>query len=218
MPSLRNHQFVRMASTIGGTNKIGVDLYNGFVFNGTNTLIYNMQMSFSLTGVQLYSGGGGIMSLAMPNYTEFVNLYDQYRIDWVEVEFVFSNNSSGVGTPTTCLPLIYLAKDYDNSGTAGIADLQQYHNCQMWQLGEQRGSGKRVIRLKPSVADALYNNSAVTTGYGRAKPMFIDTDSPLVPHYGIKLAMDPITPPGSTSLVGYLSINVIYHMTMNNTK
>ena len=56
----------------------------------------------------------------MPNVSEFTGLYDQYRIDYVECKFSFSNNNSSNSSPGSTLPIMYLVKDYDDSGAAGL--------------------------------------------------------------------------------------------------
>lgn len=213
----RTHHFIRACAT-SSANRYGLntDSAIGFVYNGANTGVFNMQFAFTLAGVQVYFGGTLSHTITLPNYPEFTALYDQYRIDWVECEFYFSNNQSSVNSPATTLPLIYVAKDYDDANQAFIADLQQYENTQTWQLGNDRGDGKRTVNVKPNVDVAVYN-TALTSGYARGKPMFIDVGSPNVPHYGIKIAYDPINYPTNT-LVGYLSVVFKYHMSMTHTK
>lgn len=213
------HKHIRSCNfRSGGTNAvIGLDLRDGFIFNGASTGVFNMQFAFTLQGVSCFFGGVSTFTAAMPNNTEFVNLYDQYRIDYVDCEFMFSNNNSSTSSPGTTLPVMYLAKDYDDTGVAGINEIMQYSKQKTWQLGYQHGNnGKYRVRIKPNVDLALYQG--VTTGYARGKPLFIDTGSPSVPHYGIKIAYDPIFTPGSATNVGYLTCNFVYHMTMNNTK
>ena len=62
----------------------------------------------------------------------------------------------------------------------------------MWQLGNAHGrDGIKSIKMKPNVDVALYQG--VTSGYGRGKPMFIDTSSPDVLHYRVKIAYDQLT-------------------------
>lgn len=212
MVSTRKHHFIRNVSGVANS-PIAVNSNTGF--GGT---VYSMQLNFALEGVHVLIGGVASTTFAMPNYTEFSALYDQYRIDYVEASFLFSNNNSSVNSPGTTLPVFIIARDYDDSGNANYTDLQQYNNAQVWQVGEQQGrDGKKVVRVRPSV-DTLVYNTALTSGYSRSKPMFIDTSSPAVPHYGLKLAFDPIFPAAVSTVVGYLSMNFKYHMTMNNTK
>ena len=86
------HNFVRSVSTTG--NSLAYDEYLGF-----STAVKDLQFSFQLSGVTVYLAGVTWLQLGMPNYTELTALYDQYRIDWVECEFYFSNNYSTVNVP-----------------------------------------------------------------------------------------------------------------------
>jgi hypothetical protein len=213
---LKQHKFIR-ACTFGQSYVIGIDTRTGFSLNGTSTGLFNMQFNFCLSGVNASIGGASPTLLPLPAATEFSALYDQYRIDYVDCQFMFSNNQSSVNSPGTVLPIMYLAKDYDDSNVANYTDLQQYSTQKTWQLGQHRGDGIYHVKVKPNVDVTVYQ-SALLTGYARGKPMFIDTSSPAVPHYGIKIAYDPIFTPAASTNVGYLTCNFVFHMTMNNTK
>lgn len=214
--STKFHRFIRACSTLPGY-KFGMDLQNGFTYNGANTGSYGLQFAFTLSGLQVYSAGALVVTIPMPNYTELTALYDQYRIDYVDMQFIFSNNQSSVNTPATVLPIMYLCKDYDDTNSASVTDLQQYSTQQTWQLGNMtNGNGVHHVKVKPNVDISLYQG--LTTGYARGKPMLVDTGSPAVPHYGVKVAFDPISQPGASTLVGYLSINAVFHLTMAHSK
>lgn len=213
------HQFIRTASTSSG-NIFGLNTNTstGFTFNGTSTGVFNMQLAFTLSGVQVYFGGTLATTLTLPNYTELTSLYDQYRIDWVECEFYFSNNNSSVNSPQTTLPILYICKDYDDANQAFVSDIQQYSTQETWQLGNNQGKdGKRTIRVKPNV-DVVVFKDVATSGYARGKPMYIDTGSPVVPHYGIKVAYDPIQYAATSTTVGYLGLVCRYHLSMKMSK
>lgn len=212
----RLHPHVR-SSYFGQSYIVGIDTRTGFSINGTSTGIFNMQFAFTLSGVNVSIGGVSNTLLPLPNFSEFTNLYDQYRIDWVECKFTFSNNMSNVTSPGSTLPIMYLAKDYNDSKVAGVTDLQQYATQQQWQLGNAQGrDGIKTISVKPNVDVALYQG--LTTGYGRGKPMFVDTSSPDVLHYGIKIAYDPINYPAAATLVGYLACTFTYHLSLLNSR
>lgn len=215
--STKFHKFIRSASFQAPGAQLGYDQRTGFVWNGTNLLSHTLQFNFTLQGVNVYCGGTFVTTLALPNNTELTALYDQYRIDWVDCQFMFSNNQSSVNSPTSVLPICYIAKDYDDSGDAGVTAIQQYATQQTWQLGNWRGDGIRHVRVKPNVDVAVYN-TAIANGYARGKPMLIDTSSPATPHYGIKLALDPMVIPAATTLIGYFSCNFVFHLTMAHSK
>lgn len=216
--STKFHKFVRSV-TFGDGFKCSLDLRDGFAINGTSTGVFDMQFVFSLQGVSIYIGGVYNTYLGLPNNSELTALYDQYRIDWVECQFFFNGNMSNVTSPSVSLPIMYLCKDYDSSESANVQAIQQYATQQTWQLGMERGKGSHTVRVKPNV-DTIVYNSAVTSGYGRSKPMFIDTgaESVNVKHYGVKIAYDPIFKPAAATTCGYMTVNFKYHLTMAHSK
>lgn len=213
--SLNFHKFIRACST-QFNQRLGMDLFSGFTYNGSNTGFFNLAFAFTLGGVLVYSGGTLITTLVLPNFAEFQALYDQYRIDWVDCQFMFSNNYSNVNSPTTVLPIVYLAKDYDDTLNANVTDLQQYSTLQTWQLGTVGDGGIKHVRVKPNINTLAYQS--LGSGYVRGKPSFVDTSTSTVQHYGVKLAFDPIAQPAAATLVGYLSVNFVYHMTLSHSK
>lgn len=216
--STKVHKFIRSCSTGATVPQIlGLDEYNGFTWNGVSTGGKNMQINFMLNGMNILFGGVQTAVVSMPNVAELTALYDQYQIEYVELEFYFSNNSSSVNSPSTALPLMYIVKDYDDSNSAGRTDLEQFGNCKRWQLGNRtNANGAYKIKVKPSVAKAMFQG--VTTGYARGFNEKIDTQYPAVSHYGVKLAWDNFHNPTSTTVVGYLNVVAKYHITMYNTR
>jgi len=180
-----------------------------------NSGISNMQVNFSLQQINLLLGGTSWATLAMPSYTEFTSLYDQFRIDWIGCEFYFSaSEAQSAAGNNGQLPMLICAKDYDDSNIALAGDLAQYNNAAYWQLGS---IPKKVINLRPNVDIAVFNG--LTSGYARAKPMFIDTSSAGVPHYGLKLATAGIvTAPTNATNLGSIYMRFKYHITMQNTR
>lgn len=211
----KTHNFVRSCSNKAPGQQLSYDIRNGWLFNGTILGSHNLQFNFTLGGVQMYCGGTLFSTAAMPNLTEFTGLYDQYRIDYVEVQPIFSNNMSNVTTSNITLPVMYVCKDYDDSNDATITDIQQYSNHRVFQVGQM--GGRNIIRVKPNVDVVVYQSPALS-GYARGKPMFIDTASGGIPHYGVKLAMEPFVIPATGTIVGYFTFNFKFHLTMQNTK
>ena len=178
------HNFVRSVSTTG--NSLAYDEYLGF-----STAVKDLQFSFQLSGVTVYLAGVTWLQLGMPNYTELTALYDQYRIDWVECEFYFSNNYSTVNVPESPSHRVF---------SEGLRRCSIRHRPSLTAIRllpnlanrAPTTRGKHVIRVRPNVDIGVYQG--VTTGYARGKPMFIDTTYPSVPHYGIKLCVDSVAP------------------------
>lgn len=111
------------------------------------------------------------------NYADLTAVFDQYRIDEVELLMIprFLNTTTG----TNCGDQ-YSVVDYDDSGAATIATLLQYTNVVITS-----GSNGRRIRWKPHVAMAAYTGSAFTD-FANVTGQWIDSASADVPHYGVK--------------------------------
>lgn len=217
-PSTSVHCYTRTAissAAVAGSGFIPVNLFPSQGLGGTG--FYDVEMSFSLTGVQLYIGAGAYANVALPNYSDFTALYDQYRIDYVDVTMTFSNNVSSTSSAVPCLPIIYFAPDYDDVGATNLAAIAQYDNLKKFQLGSGPGVMK-TIRCYPRPNVQLYN-SPVSTGYGQAsRKLFLDTNSPAVPYYGAKFVVDPTALAGGSTPIGNICMSYKYHLTFKNTK
>jgi len=131
----------------------------------------------------------------LPDFTDFTNLYDQYKICAVKVEIIpqFDTNTQiGVGTVPTASHIMsqnFHIIDYDDAVVpTDINQLMQHQNL-------KRTPCNRVIKrfLKPKFADRIFSNGIID-GFRPSKG-FIDVQSPGVEHYGLKIAFasNPLT-------------------------
>lgn len=222
--STKIHAYTRTCAsglTQGDNDTIGINTQSatGLTMNGVNYGVYDIEMSFSLSGgVQVLIGGANVDTYAMPNATDFSNLYEQYRIDWIDVMITFSNNNSSINQPTTGLPRIFFAEDHDDTSAVNMTGILQYDNLQQWQLGALDGSNTKTIRIHPTALQSVYL-SAVSTGYQAGnKSQFISTAYAGVPHYGVKMVVDPIFYSAGSVAVGNLAMAFKYHLTFRSVK
>jgi hypothetical protein len=185
----------------------------GFTCNGITG--NDLAMFFSLAGTYFFIGGTNVQITSVPNFSEFTALYDQYKIDHVEVGFTFSNNVSTVSNPSTVLPILGVAIDYDDIADTNYSSLQQYDSFQSFQLGNNFRGGKRVFRLSPTFTSSVYTNAG--TGHARQRGP-LDCAYPTVQHYGLKASLDPMYYSVVGTTVGILSIETKYFFTMFNTR
>jgi len=131
---------------------------------------------------------------SFPGYLDFTSLFDLYRIVRVQVVFTPTSQNSFSGPLMTVI-------DYDDAATpTSIGALTQYQTLQITP------SGSTVDRVfTPRIAVAAYSGSAFTS-YASSSLQWIDSNSPAVPHYGLKYAVEGIT--GTTSGDAKWSINV----------
>jgi len=129
----------------------------------------------------------------LPSYQEFVNLFNEYRIDKIVFEITPLQDMGGdsaIGGQTADLYWVY---DPNDAGLAlSRTTLCQYDNCRHDSLGN---SNKKIsYAFVPRAAQSLYVapslTGSVSYGYNSSpKALWIDTASPSngTPHYGLKM-------------------------------
>lgn len=154
------------------------------VFQGTNLV--------SLSSGPLY-GAYNFQLSSLPNYTEFTNLFDKYRIKWVKVTFMpkFSEVDMSNFATYKAAPLATVIDLDDSSNPTATTDLMQYDSYKV-----TRGNEVHVRSFKPRLAQAAYTGTF--TGYTQAPAdVWVDCGSPTVQYYGLKFYLDSTPTAGS---------------------
>lgn len=121
----------------------------------------------------------------LPAYSDFQNLFDQYRIDQVDIEVSQVQNAASAGNPASQMMTIMYAPDFDDANVPTLAsNLTERQRMKQWTF---RGDGKPLrISVQPRVAVPLYR-AGITSPYSVASQQtFIDMADSDVPHYGLK--------------------------------
>lgn len=121
----------------------------------------------------------------LPQYTDFTNLFDQYKITGVKLDFIpFADNvswevaSNGAAVSAPGGPLM-IAADYDDvSVPASASDMLSRQNVKVVPVGR-----RYQMFIRPKFNDVA-NSTTVVPARG-----FIDCDTATAPHYGIKCWM-----------------------------
>ncbi len=129
-----------------------------------------------------------------PNYTDFTNLFDQYRILEAVVSFVPYVNTVPSGS-ANYPGIIGTWIDYDDASLP--ANLQEGQQYESYQRNNCTVPFVRVI--KPRSAVATYAG-ATANGYGNVYGMWQDSANPNVQHYGLKLCIHNSTYSSSTNI------------------
>lgn len=157
------------------------------------------------TGQQFFTNAGTPYTISLttpfsldllPNYTEFENLYDQFKITGVRMTFTYSNNVSNLSSNTgstvaganVALPFLYWCYDIDdNSLPSNLNEMRQYESCKSRRLDRPV-----KVWVKPRYLTMAYA-SAISTAYTVGDPKrWIDIANHETPHYGVKFCLDPI--------------------------
>jgi len=115
-------------------------------------------------------------------FSSFAAVFDQYRIDDIEVWL----EPSGIGLTVgyTGNVKIFSVVDYDDANVpSSVSALQQYTNCTSARLTDGH-----YHPFKPHIAVAVYNGSFA--GFANKKADWIDVASTSVQHYGFKFGID----------------------------
>lgn len=161
----------------------------------------------------IYTQGWDFFLSQLPNYTEFTNLYNEYKVSRIKVKFMYSANSQDVSTAllSTALPTIYTAVDpNDSTLPTSVSELLQYKSFRA-----RRADKPFSVYFKPQFATAAY--SGTFTSYA-AQTGWIDTSSPSVKHYGLKWIVDPMFYSTGTNVTGRLQTIITYYIKCRGTK
>lgn len=121
----------------------------------------------------------------LPEAASFTNLYDQYRVDRIDVEFVPLNRAVIAGTTALASGLLAVSVDYDDTGTpASLAVVLNYQNCKVTQAGRPF-----AISFEPHSASAAYVQAGTFTGYQNDARQWHDAASLTVLQFGLKYAI-----------------------------
>lgn len=148
-----------------------------------------ISFSFSLQQVLVTFGDSFEANVAVPSDTEFINLFDQYRIDRVDMEIFYSStnhNTVASTTNTIVMPIINCVTDFDNRVVSSLTNLLEYPQCRSHQLGSNRPFRHTVMKPAANLSAEL---EGATTGVAMSKRnAFYDTSFPDVLHHGIKVS------------------------------
>lgn len=216
---MRTHYFTRMASSNNGaTNAFPLSVQQNSItgrpeFTTGSNSGQNLALQFRLDEVDVYLNGSVASTFAVPNYTEFTNLFDQYCIKKIDVYILPSySNMNFTSSYAYTLPWIVHAEDNDDIASTGSQSLMQYNGAKFTQLMGQMNSLSSIpLRTITPKANSLVATSTGGTGQSIASP-WINTTNVNVPHYGFKMALDDSyngVSPGTT--VFFLNIVVKYH-------
>jgi hypothetical protein len=113
------------------------------------------------------------------SYSDYLSVFDQYKIDWIEV-WIESRAPQGTTVPS----LLTTAIDFDDANTP--TSLSEVERKQASLTGSSLSG--RYFAFKPHMAVAAY--SGTFTSYSNIEAGWIDSASPGVQHFGLKVAID----------------------------
>jgi hypothetical protein len=112
-------------------------------------------------------------------YSAYTGGFDQYACYCYTVTVSPWSNISAANNMQ-----VWTAIDYDNASAVGVSGIEAFGSCNLSMLAPN-GSIERYVR--PCVDPSLYNG-----GYGAGR-FWVDSGSPSVQHYGVRVILGPTT-------------------------
>jgi hypothetical protein len=142
---------------------------------------------------------------ALDNASGFASVFDQYRIDRLQVTFRPMNVATPlVNTASSgfIAPIIYAVIDYDDSTTpTTVAQLRDYQNCSSHLYDTF------TLDFKPHAA---YNVGGSLSG-NVASP-WIDWATPSIQHFGVKIGI----PAGTAGFEQQWTVSIVMYLSQRN--
>jgi hypothetical protein len=137
----------------------------------------------NIVAPQFYGSAITISSFAA--YSNLLAVYDQYRIDKVEVRIVLRNNP-GAGL---ALPRISYFPDFDDATPPpSLSAVYSHPRVQTHVFSEAHPEVK--FTFEPRVALPAYNGGAFAGYVASSQPMFCDSNTSNTQHYGYKQSIE----------------------------
>lgn len=165
---------------------------------------------------QIFTSFAGSYSLdQVNNYTSFTDIFDQYKINCIVQKISCIEGSNTAGNPGL---IMYTLIDHDDATLPANAPEMLDNSKTRSHL--ITGNQPRTItrKLRPVPSSAYFGGGVLTaTGYGpQYRPQWIDTRSPGVPHYGLKIGWDTSAAPLNTPMTFVLETN--YYLSFKHIK
>lgn len=149
---------------------------------------------------------------ALPNVSEFINLFDRYKIMGVKLRVMFLQNSQDVGTLTSVsIPVIHYVYDCDDANPPTTeAEMLQKNFLKTRRLDQPFN-----YYIKPKATSEVFA-SVSSTGYSVSKSMWIDMNSPQIPHFGFKAWISNGVSTPITTVLGRFRIYATYYIALRD--
>ena len=137
----------------------------------------------------------------LENYLKFTTLYDNYRLERINIKVEYLSNSAQVQS-TGMMPIVYAVVDRDDVGVPpNLPYIQGRQGFKTWDFGN-KGKQTYIISIKPKVAANVFsNNGGTLIGFQQSQGMpWQDCVYPANQYYGLKMWFTNVALPGTTTV------------------
>jgi len=182
--------------------------------SGWNSVGPSLTMAFNLNGTAYSVAGSAYNTQAFDNSPVIVSVFDEWRLEKVQVETSYGFNGYEANNNRNILSL-YAAKDHNDGNITDILEIMAYNSVKKQTLNGF--NTYKMVVDRPTVQGSLETTSFLSTttaGMIRVSP-WISCDSPTVAHYGLKYVVDTNA---FTPFIGEVTFFVRAFFTFKNTR
>lgn len=163
-------------------------LLKSWTTRSTNVCLFKENYSYTSLGQTLTNSFSALSFQLgfLGNVSGYQVLFDQYRIRCVVVTITPAVTANLTTPSTNYLPRLFTVIDYDDDSLPPTLTAMQQYDTLM--ISPPCTSVTRIIA--PRVATQLYGGVS-TTGYEPKENAWIDMSNVSVPHYGLKIGIEP---------------------------
>ena len=184
-------------------------------FNGTS--LFDMEVDFSLSNVTYYLGGVVSGGGTVTGNTDFTALFEEWRIDSIEVAIMYGANAIAPGPVTgPQSPILIIAFDPNDLSATSLSSILQVNGNRIIQIANIRGESGFVTRFRPRVQAQA---TTVASGKSLLMPLgqWVSTDAPTTSHLGLKVFYDNAASTYAQA-IGTLQFYFKIHYSFQHTK
>jgi len=155
----------------------------------------------------------------LPNTSDLTNLYELYRLDFVEIIVeiaALTTSTLAVGSPA--LPTLIIYPDYtDGTAPASLSEANEVAQAERITLSVAKPSLSR--RIIPTTAVGIATNSGGSlAGAYKMPSKHFDCNFPSIPHFGIKMFASNYNIASVEDSGCILNVSFRYGLTMRNPR
>lgn len=202
-----NRRFKRVAKTIP-LNMTRRDMSKIYSYRQPTSVIAIQASAAATTSVPY-----AFILTAATNYSAFTDLYDQYRVDYLEYTFRPSFTATSLQDESATLlsaPIILTAVDKDSAAAITESAIREYQGCEIHD-----GNKTFTVRFKPGCLTGVWNGTNVVAG-GRKISPWIDMAQNNIIHYGLNTVVPGIA--GVTAAFQKWNVDLFVGLSFRNVR
>lgn len=182
----------------------------GYAIGATNYTDFGI--SVSPTGFTIYGSSVNQTFGAWPGATEWSNLYDQLKIEKVEITFTVNAQDPALTSSTTPQaggPSLLVSTDVNDVATGSLQQTAQQENCRL--LTPTTGKPE-MYTFKPKYQQLISYTSLASATAARTGYVTSNLD---VPHYGVRVSVNNA---GTNNITHILQLAFKVYVSLKNVK